>query len=259
MTRYGMAIDMNHCTGCQTCVVSCQLNNALRPGVARISVDTLEWGRWPEGDRACLPHGCIQCDEPRCVKVCPTGASHRREDGIVVVQHELCIGCGVCITACAYGGRSISTAGFNFKAAEPAPYEAEGMQPVGVADKCTFCVERVDQGEMPVCVRDCVASVRVFGDLDDPNSDVSAFIDEHACVGIPGSAVYYHQGERDFDLEATITTNYFTSTKDEQARHKEEAPAVNPVVIGTAGAVTAAVAVGLGVSARRTRAKRNGA
>ena len=73
--RFAMAIDMAHCVGCQTCVVACQMHNALRPGVAWLRVDALEWGAWPDADRAYFPHARLHCDEPDCVRVCPTGAS----------------------------------------------------------------------------------------------------------------------------------------------------------------------------------------
>ena len=259
MTRYGMAIDMNQCTGCQTCVVSCQMNHALRPGSARNRVDALEWGRWPDADAAFFPHACIHCDDPRCASVCPTGASRKRGDGIVVVEQELCIGCGVCVTACAYGGRTINGHdGFFFGASAPAPYEAEGMQPAGVADKCTFCCERIDQGRQPACVQDCVAGVRAFGDLDDPESEVSAFIADRGCTPVPGSSVFYGCGKRDLDLESLITQSYFTSAKDDRARQGGQEPAFDPAVVGGAVVATAAIATGLGVSAKRSRAKRNG-
>lgn len=256
MTKYGMAIDLNHCVGCQTCTVSCQLNNGLRPAVSRIRVDALEQGRWPDVDLAFFPHACIHCDDPLCVRVCPTGASHKREDGIVVIDDKRCIGCGVCITACEYGARSLNLHDRPyFDAEEPAPYETEGMQPFGVADKCSFCAERVDAGREPACVRDCVVGVRTFGDLDDPESAVNAFITRHKCENVPGSALYYHLGKRDLDLRELITAGFTSAKEDRAHQHPAETP-TNPAVIGVAVVATAAVATGLGVSAKRSRAKR---
>ena len=130
MARYGMAIDTEHCTGCQTCVVACQMEHALRPQVAWTRVDTVEWGRWPDGGRLHLPHGCLHCDEPACVEVCPTGASFAGDGGVSLVDHELCIGCGVCAAACPYGARTINrTDRWFFDAAVPAPYEHGGTPP----------------------------------------------------------------------------------------------------------------------------------
>lgn len=257
MARYGMAIDLDHCTGCQTCVVSCQLNNALHPNVSRNSVDALEWGRWPEGDLMFFAHSCIHCDEPLCAKVCPTGASRKRDDGIVDIDQELCIGCGVCITACEYGARSLDKrGGFHFGAAEPAPYEAAGMYPTGVVDKCTFCRERVGQGGEPACVQDCVAGVRAFGDLDDPESGVSAFIKEHNCTCVPGTSLFYGCGERDLDLKYLIVSRYFASAKNDRVGQKSTAPSFNPAVVGAAGVATIAVAAGLAATAKHSRFKR---
>lgn len=257
MARYGMAIDMDHCIGCQTCVVSCQLNNALRPGMTRTRVELLEWGRWPEGDRAFFPHGCIHCDEPLCVSVCPTGASSKRADGIVIVDHELCIGCGVCITACEYGARSIKVSDEHyFDTMEPAPYEARGMQPVGVADKCTFCSDRVDRGLEPACVKDCIAGVRIFGDLDDPTSTVSAFISEHMCLSVADTSIYYGCETRDLDIRSLITNTYYRSAKADRDRQEPPASEPNPAIIGTASVAAVAAVAGLGVSAKKNRAKR---
>lgn len=256
MTRYGMAINMDQCIGCQTCVVSCQLNNALRPGSSRNSIDRVERGRWPNGDLFFFPHACIHCDEPLCVKVCPTGASSKRTDGIVAIDHELCIGCGVCITACEFGARSIGTQDeWHYGAKDPAPYEAEGMQPVNVADKCTFCSDRIDAGLQPACVSDCVAGIRVFGDLDDPDSAVNAYIREHRCVCSPDSAVYYGRGARDFDVREHITETYYRSAKADREGQKPQEARGNPAVVGIAGAATAAAVAGLGVSARNSRKK----
>ena len=191
MARYGMAIDTEHCTGCQTCVVACQMEHTLRPQVAWTRVDTVEWGRWPDGGCLHLPHGCLHCDEPACVEVCPTGASFAGDGGVSLVDHELCIGCGVCAAACPYGARTINrTDRWFFDAAVPAPYE-HGGTPLGTAEKCTLCVERREAGRDPACVRSCPTGVRAFGDLDDPADPIWDFIAETGAEQLAGTATYY--------------------------------------------------------------------
>lgn len=251
--RYAMAIDLQRCMGCQTCVVSCQMNNGLRPGMTRIVVEELEWGRWPEGDCSALPHSCLHCDEPRCVRVCPTGASVKGDDGIVTVDAQRCIGCGVCVTACAYGARTIpGDEAFFFKADAPAPYEALVTVPVGVADKCDFCRERLVRGEDPACVRDCPAGARLFGDIDDPYSAIARFTTEEIGSFAAGRSSFYAHSRLPLSAEEAIGECGFvpaTQAVVSAACDREREP--NLVVLGSAAAFTAATAVGLAAYKRR--------
>ena len=258
MTRFGMAIDLAHCAGCQTCVVACQMSNALKPGVAWLSVDTLEWGRWPEGDRAFLPHACLHCDEPSCVKVCPTGASAKRDDGIVEVAYDRCIGCGVCLTACPYGARTINADDRRFfDAATPAPYETDSAGRIGVAEKCTLCAARVDEGGRPACVDACPVGVRVFGDMDDPQSDVRAFIEETGAEPVAGTGLFYAVGSRSLDVGQAIKERFYRPATEAV---KQGAGAVggegNPAVVAGAGIAAAALAAGAGLTAKKNRGRR---
>jgi len=206
MTKYAMGLDVTRCVGCQTCVVACQMEHNTRPGIAWATVDAAETGVWPETDRTYVPRGCQHCADAPCVAACPTGASIQREDGIVVVDYEKCIGCGLCLPACPYGARQLSDQDvWHFGAAEPAPYEAYGVQRVNVAEKCVFCAERLDAGKNPRCVDACFFGVRVFGDLDDPESAISAFVANNEVESVPGSAVYYVKGKYGFDLAETLT------------------------------------------------------
>lgn len=207
MTKYAMALDVSRCVGCQTCVVACQMEHNTRPGVTWSHVDAVETGdAWPDVDRLYLPHACMHCADAPCVAVCPTQASIQLDDGTVVVDYEACIGCGACLAACPYGARTVSTNdAWHFGAAEPAPYEAYGVQRINVAEKCTFCTERVQAGLAPRCVDACFFGVRFFGDLDDPASPVSEFIANNEVETVPGSSVYYHKGTYDFDLVAAVT------------------------------------------------------
>lgn len=251
-----MAIDLEHCVGCQTCVVACQQSNALRPGIAWISVDTLEWGRWPDGDRASLPHACLHCDEPYCVKVCPTGASSKRDDGIVAVAYDRCIGCGVCLTACPYGARAINTSdAWHFGATEPAPYEEDGTGRIGVAEKCTFCADRVAEGKQPACVDACPVGVRVFGNLDDPHDAVRAFIEDTGGERLADTGVFYAKGPHDLDVEQTIKTRFYRPSS-ETVELVERSDEGNPAVVVGAGIAASALAAGAGLAAKKNRDRR---
>lgn len=187
MTRYGMAIDVAHCVGCDQCSLACKMEHNLPDGLWWSRAKTIGSEGFGEG----IPTGkypstleagwytlaCQHCDNPACVEVCPTGASAKREDGIVIIDWEVCIGCKSCMAACPYEGvRSITKEEpkwfLNFSVGDP-------EVPAHVAnavEKCTFCVERIDRGETPVCVHVCHALARYFGDLDDPESDVSKAI-----------------------------------------------------------------------------------
>lgn len=256
MARYGMAIDTEHCTGCQTCVVACQMEHALRPQVAWTRVDTVEWGRWPDGGRLHLPHGCLHCDEPACVEVCPTGASFAGDGGVSLVDHELCIGCGVCAAACPYGARTINRTDRRFfDAAVPAPYE-HGGTPLGTAEKCTLCVERRETGCDPACVRSCPTGVRAFGDLDDPADPIWDFIAETGAEQLAGTATYYAHPTyaRDVDVAENIRA-LRKPAQEAQTSGGLHADHANPAVIAaaTVGGATAVGAIALGTVRARSR------
>lgn len=157
MTRWAMVMDVRRCTGCQACTVGCKAENEVPLGVWRTHVRYYETGKYPNVRRQRLPHICNHCDNPPCVSVCPTGASQRRDDGIVFVDYDICIGCKSCMAACPYGARFIHP-------------------DLKVADKCTFCMHRVDAGIAPACVNTCQGGTRIFGDLDDPDSEVTKLV-----------------------------------------------------------------------------------
>ena len=254
MARYVMAVDAAHCVGCQTCTVACQMHNALRPGVAWLKVDAIERGRWPDGDRIHLPHACLHCDDAPCVRVCPTGASRQRPDGTVLVDYATCIGCGVCITACPYGARTINTdKAWFFGSAEPAPYENAPADRLGVAEKCTFCIERVERGLEPACVAACPVEVRAFGDVDDPGSDVNRFIAETGAEQVAGTGFYYAVGDRALDPGAVLAERCYVSSGDDVAARGESGVEANPAVLAGAAVAAVGAAAGIGVAAKRSR------
>lgn len=154
MARYGMAIDTRTCVGCMDCVVACKTENDVPEGFNRDWIAYESVGKFPTLHMEIRSERCNHCDNPPCVTCCPTGASHVDDVGrIVLVTHDECIGCKACLASC--------------------PYDARFINPKGYADKCTFCDHRVKEGKDPACVSVCPTHCFVFGDLDDPNSEIS--------------------------------------------------------------------------------------
>jgi Fe-S-cluster-containing dehydrogenase component len=180
-TRLGLVIDLDTCVGCHACAFNCKEWNsggisapltdedpygAKPDGVWFNRVHAFEVGDGAAGRTVHFPRSCLHCEEPACVTVCPTGASYKREeDGIVLVDEDLCIGCKLCSWACPYGARE-----YDFDA--------------GVMKKCTLCIDRIyntnleEEDRVPACVSTCPANARHFGDLGDPESEVSRLVAE---------------------------------------------------------------------------------
>jgi sulfite dehydrogenase (quinone) subunit SoeB len=179
--QLALVIDLNVCVGCHACVTSCKEWNtsgtagplvdehaygANPTGTFFNRVQTYEAGIFPGTDTIHFPKSCLHCEDPPCVPVCPTGASYKRKaDGIVLVDYDKCIGCKYCAWACPYGARELD----------------EERQ---VMTKCTLCVDRVHDQQLapedrkPACVKACPTGARLFGDVKDPDSDVSKAIRE---------------------------------------------------------------------------------
>ena len=177
--RYGMVIDLKRCIGCYGCQIFCKAENANPPEMLWSRVLFYESGKYPVVSRTPLPVLCMHCKEPLCVDVCPTGASIKRPDGIVTIDSNKCIGCLNCLIACPYGARQLYTGdGEHFPGQGLTPYEKVGYQKhaTGVVEKCDFCLSRIEKGLKPACVENCMTSARYFGDLDDPDSEVSQLI-----------------------------------------------------------------------------------
>ncbi len=154
MTHYAIATDLNRCVGCLACTVACKTVNDVPIGafwnkVLRIGPNPKPEGsgNFPDIEMYFLPVGCQHCENPECVKVCPTSASYVREDGTVQIDKEKCIGCQFCVMACPYEVRYLN--------------EEER-----VVEKCTLCEQKIAQGELPQCVMQCGGRARYFGDLD---------------------------------------------------------------------------------------------
>ena len=152
-----MVIDTVKCVGCMDCVVACKTENQVPEGFNRDWIAYDVTGTFPTLHMEIRSERCNHCDNPPCVSCCPTGASHVHDvGGVVLVDPDKCIGCKGCVASCPYGARFI--------------------HPDGYADKCTFCIHRVEQGLKPACVSVCPTHCMHFGDLDDPNSDVSQLL-----------------------------------------------------------------------------------
>lgn len=178
--RLGMVIDLKRCIGCYGCQLACKTENGTRPGTTYARLLKVESGTYPSVQRITLPLLCMHCAEPPCVDVCPTGASQKRDDGIVFIDTEMCVGCRACMMACPYGSRYYQDEAHTYFEGELTPYEEALYEDhiEGVVEKCDFCRHRLEQGLEPACVANCMTKARIFGDLDDPESEVSRLIRE---------------------------------------------------------------------------------
>lgn len=190
---FGYGLDLSRCIGCRRCVYACveENNQSLDPQIHWITVLRFKKGdKWvdlensekyynppqvPEKDYFYMPVQCQQCENPPCVKACPTQATWKEPDGIVVIDYNWCIGCRYCMAACPYGAR-------RFNWGEP-KRPSERINPKthylgnrpryrGVVEKCTFCIQRTRKGKYPACVEACPVGARKFGNLLDPHSEI---------------------------------------------------------------------------------------
>ncbi|MDD2845540.1 MAG: 4Fe-4S dicluster domain-containing protein [Rhodoferax sp.] len=153
--HWSMLVDTRRCIACQACTMACAMENASPEGQFRTVVATYAvTGQDGKTGLSVLPRLCNHCDEPPCIPVCPVGATFKREDGIVLVDGDRCVGCAYCVQACPFDARFIN-------------------HDTGKADKCTFCSHRLEAGLLPACVETCVGGARIFGDTNDPHSDIS--------------------------------------------------------------------------------------
>lgn len=204
--KLGMVIDLKRCFGCYACQLACKAENLTPPGVFFARCLKGEIGNYPTVTRQALPILCMQCDEPECEKVCPTQATIKQENGVVTIDKDKCIGCRYCVVACPYGARNFVE---EWKSYFPEGKLPEPLEPTsnpfdeyakekwtskygkGTIAKCDFCMHRIEKGLQPACVDVCPAKARFFGDLDDPESEVSLLIKK----------------ERGFQLNPELGTN----------------------------------------------------
>lgn len=186
MPRLAMLIDLTRCIGCDACTMACKQENGTPMDVFFARVLNVEVGKYPNVKRVYVPVLCNHCDDAPCLKSCPNKAIVRRHDGIVLVDQDRCRGTGACVSACPYGNIILSRHD-SWYLNEDEPYERDFIKPRlrdSVARKCTYCAHRVDEGLNPACVVACPTTARIFGDLDDPNSDISTYVeDQKATTG----------------------------------------------------------------------------
>ncbi len=204
MTRYGMVIDLHKCVGCGACQIACKKENNVDTGLFWSHHLIEETGTFPNVRHDYTPTMCNHCTDAACVRVCPTSAMHKDENGLTLHDAGRCIGCKSCMMACPYGAVSFNRKdvprswdddeaaipGCTSTAKEqqgktgvPMPYynkdrEATypGVREAGTVEKCTMCDHRVKDGLVPYCVEVCPAQARTFGNLDDPEGDASRLL-----------------------------------------------------------------------------------
>jgi len=181
---WAMVIDQEKCIGCGYCDLACKASNDVAPDIS--------WNHIYQADKVgekdvYLPVPCQHCENAPCVSVCPVGASYYREDGIVMMDYDLCIGCRYCQAACPYQARSFNWKDFDGDNPEVPEWGEPDVErrPRGVVEKCTFCYQRIDRGlelgltpgidlsATPACVNACPTGARIFGNMNDPESNVS--------------------------------------------------------------------------------------
>jgi len=196
--KFGYGLDLSRCIGCRRCVTACVKENNLSrtPQVQWITVLRFKKGeKWldlensekyydpklvPEPGYFYMPVQCQQCENPPCVKACPTKATWKEPDGIVVIDYNWCIGCRYCMTACPYGARRFNWAKPDIPANElntETHYLGNRPRYKGVVEKCTFCIQRTRAGKYPACVDACPVGARKFGNLLDPKSELRYLIE----------------------------------------------------------------------------------
>ena len=206
--RWGMIIDLQRCTGCGACIISCKNENNVPDGFFWSSKMNRTVGKFPNVRYEYISTLCNHCEKAPCVKVCPTQAMHKGTGDITMHDHTKCMGCRYCLIACPYeaplfNDRKSHKFWRDNKALIPGatsspeevtrkvkgnviPYYNSaiektyaGIRPKGVVEKCHFCSHRVKEGELPYCVESCPSSARIFGDLNDPNSNVNQILGKY--------------------------------------------------------------------------------
>ncbi len=205
--RLAMVIDLHRCTACGACIIACKSENNVQGGVAWASRISRTVGEFPNVRYEYIPTLCNHCENAPCVRACPTGAMHKADGDITMHEPEKCIGCRYCMAACPYGviffnaekthkfwrddkplieGGTPSAVAVTqevggtvipyYNPAKELSLPGMALRKKGIVEKCTLCDHRVTKGELPYCVEACPANARIFGDLNDPNSEVNQIL-----------------------------------------------------------------------------------
>lgn len=178
-----MLIDLDGCVGCQACVVACKAENAATGPLVYDPVISLEASFNGVAKTVFLPLLCMHCQDAPCIKACPSRAIHKRDDGIVVIANDRCCGFRACVTACPYGAIQVPALQglYGRESLTPVDKYILSRHPPDVAQKCSLCAHRIDSGRLqPACVEVCPTACRIFGDMEDPSSEVSSFLTSRA-------------------------------------------------------------------------------
>lgn len=195
--RYGMIIDLDRCIGCHACSIACKVENGTTAGIFWNRVFQVEKGKFPDVKRMYLPRICMHCEYPACVEACPTGATYKSEKGFVLVDETICIGCKACMVACPYDVRYYNDGKCYFENCDAPWSQNQDPHREGTVNKCCFCNHLVENGEEPACVAACPTDARIFGDLDNPDSEIhrlsknrESLVQLHSSYGLEPSVCY---------------------------------------------------------------------
>lgn len=216
MARYGMVLNLDRCAGCYTCVVACKMCYGTRPGVDYNGVTTVEWGNFPDAHQRFQLTMCMHCENAACQSACPVGAIYTTEEGVVLTDYDKCVGCGACVASCPYDARTlVSDDVYSFEGIVLPCEEQTQDRGIGISEKCTFCYGRVRNGEKPMCVEHCPGVSRIFGDVEDPESEISNYIVQHNAKHVEGTSIWYVAPEG-------MPNEYLPKTPIEQAKSKQK-------------------------------------
>jgi len=228
MAKYVMLADTIRCIDCKACVVACRAEWETPLGYSRDWVKQVELlGPDNQPQVMLFPGRCQHCDDPPCVHACPSGASYKREDGVVLVDDAICSGCELCVPAC--------------------PYEARWLHPhTNTISKCTFCQPRIDEGLAPACVQTCVGRALIFGDLNDPASEVSQLLAEKRWHRLITSEVDIGPNHYYYTAEAEVPAAVQPVAKERHLAGQVLEKVVNPAgAIGIGGMMLTFLAAGM--------------